>query len=80
MLETMVEEELITKAQRFYDEHLKASLEPRHNGEFVAIDPERELYAVAKDALDACETLRRQNEGGWQLLLRVGYPWTFDLS
>lgn len=71
-------EELVAEAQRFYDARLKATLEPERNGEFVAIDPEAGLFAVATDMDVARHDLKAQGSTGWQVLLRVGYPWTFE--
>ena len=35
-------DELVESGQRLYDERLRAILEPEHEGEFVAIEPESE--------------------------------------
>jgi predicted dithiol-disulfide oxidoreductase (DUF899 family) len=64
---------------RFYEEKLKAILEPEQNGQFVAIDGEAELYAVAKTPIEAHDALKAQGSMGWQLLLQVGSDAAFDL-
>jgi hypothetical protein len=72
-------EELIAAAQRYYDEHLKAELEPEHTGELIAVDPERRLYALSQDASEAFARLRALGSAGPQVLLRVGCASTFQM-
>jgi hypothetical protein len=45
--------ELTTLAVKFYEEHLKAVLEPEHIGEFVAIEPYSGRYFVHKNHTQA---------------------------
>ena len=78
-MRSAIDEELGNKARRFYDEHLKAQLEPARNGEFVAIDPEAGLWAVGKDPIALHHELVAQGSGGLEILLRVGYESTYDM-
>lgn len=78
MSRTKSDAELVAEAQAFYDARLKRELEPHRNGEFVAIDPEREEYAVAENPLDADEALRARGCRPPWVLLRVGYAATYE--
>lgn len=49
----MMKSKVVIEGQKFYDEHLKAILEPNHNGEFVSIEPESGQYFVGKTAIEA---------------------------
>jgi hypothetical protein len=40
-------DELVESGQRFYDEHLRQSLEPEHTGRYVAIEPDSGRYFLA---------------------------------
>ena len=40
-------DELVTRGKKFYEEKLKASLEPAQNGKFAALEPDSEQYFVA---------------------------------
>jgi hypothetical protein len=44
-----IKDDLVTLGKKFYEENLKAKLEPEHNGEFVAIEPYLGKYVVDKD-------------------------------
>jgi hypothetical protein len=70
---------LVERGQRFYAEHLRDLLEPEHNGEFVAIDPDTELYAVGTDPTALFDDLDARGSTSPKALLRVGYDWTFDM-
>lgn len=70
---------LMERAQEYYAEHLREVLEPEHNGEFVAIDLDRGLYAVGRDPLTLFDDLDQRGSTSLKALLRVGYDWTFDM-
>lgn len=66
-------EDLTESGQRLYDERLKALLEPEHEGEFVAIDPETERYFLGPTGLAALRAGRKELPGNLFYLLRVGH-------
>lgn len=66
-------DELVERGQRFYDEHLRARLEPEHNGRFVAIDPTTENYFLADKAIDALLAGRKALPDTIFFLARVGH-------
>lgn len=66
-------DELAEGGQRLYDERLRALLEPQHEGEFVAIDPETERYFLGPTGLAALRAGRKELPGKLFYLLRVGH-------
>jgi hypothetical protein len=64
---------LVERGQRFYDEHLRAQLEPQHDGRFVAIDPATENYFLADKAIDALLAGRKALPDTIFFLVRVGH-------
>jgi len=73
------DEELAAAAQGFYEQELKALLEPSHMGEYVAIDAEARLFGVSSDPVAAFENLSAQGARSKPVLLRVGSAWTFQM-
>jgi hypothetical protein len=64
---------LVESGQRFYNEQLRAVLEPKHNGEFVAIDPETGRYFLGATGLAALRGGRNALPDKLFYLLRVGH-------
>jgi hypothetical protein len=65
-------DDLSEQGQRFYDEHLRDLLEPKHSGEFVAIEPDTESYFLGSTGLAALHAGREALPGKLFYLLRVG--------
>lgn len=65
-------DDLAESGQRLYDERLRALLEPEHEGEFVAIEPESERYFLGQTGLAALRAGRREMPEKLFYLLRVG--------
>lgn len=80
-MDTGVDEDriLVERGQRFYAEHLRELLEPERHGELVAIDPDAGLYAVGTDPTALFDELDARGSTSPKALLRVGYPWTFQM-
>jgi hypothetical protein len=66
-------DDLADSGQRLYDERLRTQLEPEHEGEFVAIEPETERYFLGPTGLAALRAGRRELPDKLFYLLRVGY-------
>ena len=71
---------LADNGQRLYDERLKAVLEPEHEGEFVAIEPESERYFLGQTGLSALRAGRRELPDKLFYLLRVGSDAAYHLG
>jgi hypothetical protein len=78
-LDAEAKEHLVQAVKQYYDERLKAQLEPARKGEFVAIDLAAGLHSVGADPIDLYDDLIARGSNGPRVLLRVGYDWTFDM-
>ncbi len=63
---------LAESGQRLYDEQLHAQLEPEHNHQFVAIEPETGRYFLGETGLAALSAGRAALPDKLFYLLRVG--------
>jgi hypothetical protein len=59
--------------KKYYDEHLKAILEPEHNGEFVTIDYETGQYFLGKTDGEALHKGREVMPNKVLYLARIGF-------
>jgi len=69
-------ERFVERAKQTYNEKLAAQLEPEHNGEIVAIDPESGDYFLGKDEVKAADNARAAGHEGPFYFLRVGSDYT----
>lgn len=74
MEQVHIEESLVERGREFYEQHLKALLEPKNNGQFLAIEPDSGQYFIGPNStqvtLDAVAAL----PGKQFFLLRIGLP------
>jgi hypothetical protein len=63
---------LVEDGQAFYETHLKTTLEPRHAGEFVAIEPSAARYFLGQTATAALAAARNAMPESQFFLTRVG--------
>lgn len=77
---TETTDELAESGQRFYDERLRSLLEPEHEGEFVAIEPETERYFLGQTGLAALRAGRQELPNKLFYLLRVGQTAAYHLG
>jgi hypothetical protein len=73
-------DELIESGQRFYDEHLRQSLEPEHAGRYVAIEPASGRYFLADTGTEALVNARQALPESLFYLARVGHTAADTLS
>jgi len=64
---------LAERGQRLYDERLRDKLEPEHNNQFVAIEPEAGRYFLGETGLAALHAGRAALPDKLFYLLRVGH-------
>ena len=57
-------ERFIERAKRTYSESLAAQLEPEHNGEIVAIEPESGAYFLGEDEIEAADNAQAAGHEG----------------
>ena len=65
--------ELIERAERLYEERLKAKLEPAHLHEFVAIEPESGNYFLGPTLSEASAACRAVHPDRRAHIMRVGH-------
>jgi len=65
--------ELVARGEAYYDEHLRASVEPQHTGKFLALDVESGDYEVDEDELAAIHRARARHPESLFYVMRVGF-------
>jgi hypothetical protein len=75
-----VNDDLVALGKKFYEEKLKAKLEPEHNGEFVAIEPYLGKYTVDKDEMRVILKAKKEMPDKIFCLLRVGFEFTHKIG
>jgi len=71
----------VTKlGKKFYEENLKAILEPEHNGEFVAIEPYMGKYVVDEDEVQVMLKARAEMPESKFYFGRIGYEYTHKIG
>jgi hypothetical protein len=66
--------ELRRRAEAFYEQHLKASLEANHLHEFVAIEPGSGAYYLGATLSEAAAAARKADPSHRYFVIRVGHP------
>ena len=62
------------RGREYYDQHLRARLEPEHKGEYLFLDVETGEYEMDRDQLAAMARAREKHPETIFFILRVGYP------
>lgn len=65
---------LTAKGKEIYNEKLKDVLEPKHNGEIVAIEVESEDYFLGDSVAEAAEKAKRKYPDRLFHFIKVGHP------
>jgi hypothetical protein len=75
-----VKDDLVSLGKKFYEERLKAILEPEHNGEFVAIEPYLGRYVVDKDITQATLKALKEMPDSKFYFVRIGYQFVHKIG
>ena len=75
-----VKSDLVALGKKFYDENLKAKLEPEHNGEFLAIEPYSGKYFVDKDEVKVMLKARAEMPDSIFYFGRIGYEYAHKIG
>ena len=75
-----VKDDLVTLGKKFYEEKLKAILEPAHNGEFVAIEPFLGKYVVDKDNTQVALRALEEMPNSKFYFIRIGYKYAHKIG
>jgi hypothetical protein len=73
-------DDLAERGRRYYDEHLRAQLEPEHNGRFCAIEPESGAYFLGRTGLEALRAGHEALPGKRLCLMRVGHKFAYRVG
>ena len=65
--------EIARRGQEYYDQHLRAKLEPEHTGKFLVLDVETGDYEMDESEVAASERARAKHPDSLFYILRVGY-------
>ena len=72
--------ELSTLGMKFYEENLKVILEPKHNNEFVAIEPYSGKYFVDEDSTKVALKALAELPGQKFFFVRLGYKYAHKIG
>ena len=72
--------ELTTLGGKFYEEKLKAVLEPQYNGEFVAIEPYSKKYFIDKDSTQVTLKALKEVPNKKFYFARIGYQYAHKIG
>ena len=75
-----VKDNLVALGKKFYEEKLKAILEPEHNGEFVAIEPYLGKYVVDKNRTQVMLKAMQEMPKSKFYFKRVGFEFTYKIG
>jgi len=73
-------DEQMRRADALYQDKLKAILEPQHNNEFIAIEPNSGEYAVASSTGNAMRAMHSRFPTQPLLLKKIGPEPEYDLA
>jgi hypothetical protein len=71
---------VVEEGERFYTAHLRALLEPKHMGKFVAIEPQTGRYFIGKNGSEALTSARNAMPESVFYLKRVGFDFTHKIG
>ncbi|HYX29705.1 MAG TPA: hypothetical protein VE863_14155 [Pyrinomonadaceae bacterium] len=72
-IDVPVEDDLVRRGQRIYDQELRQILEPTQRGRFLAIEPETGRYFLGDNGTAALIEARKAMPGQLFYLARIGY-------
>ena len=75
-----VKDDLVALGKKFYEEKLKAILEPEHNGEYIAIEPYSEMYFVDKNSTQVALKALAEMPGKKFYFARIGYQYAYKIG
>lgn len=72
-------EEITSRGQTLYDEQIRASVEPQHDGRFLVLDIDTGEYEIADVAVDAIGRMKARHADPALFILRIGRPAAYAL-
>jgi hypothetical protein len=77
---TPEDREFIQRAERLYEDRLKAKLETSHNGDYLVIEPESGDYFLGHTLREAKVLARVAHPGRMTHVMRVGYAAAYHIG
>ena len=75
-----VRDAVIERGDQIYEEQLKAFLEPKHTGRFVAVEPESGRYFLGDTGTEALLSAHEAMPESHFYLKRIGFDYTHKLG
>lgn len=73
-------EEVATRGEGLYEQHIRSQVEADHQGEFVVVDIETGEYEIDKDDLAATKRALAKRPEAVLYGVRIGYPTAYRLG
>lgn len=73
-------EEVATRGEKIYEEHIRTKVEAEHKGEFLVVDIETGAYEIDRDDLAATKRAMAKRPEAVLYGLRIGYPTAYQLG
>ena len=68
----LTKDEIARRGREIYERHIRADVEPDHDGEFLVVDVATGDYAIGEDDEEVFEQAEAKNPEGLFYLMRVG--------
>ena len=73
-------EEVVSRGEEIYDQHIRPKVEAGNKGKFVVIDIETGEYEVDEDDLQATKRALAKRPEAVLYGVRIGYPTAYNLG
>lgn len=71
---------IMANAKKIYESKLKASLEEKHRGEHVAIEPVSETYLLGRTFIEAALAAKQAHPDRKSFVIRIGHDAAFHIG
>ena len=72
--------EVAARGEAIYAQHIRANVEPQHQGKFLVLDIETGSYEIDEDDLAATKRALARRPGAVLYVLRIGYPTAYRIG
>lgn len=70
----MTSAEIVSRAEALYENRIRAQVEARNRGRYIAIDVDSGDYEIGEDRLTLSKLLRAKKPDALISILRIGFP------
>jgi hypothetical protein len=64
--------EICARGRAYYEDRLRATLEPEHRGQFLILDIETGEYAITNDYVHSLLEQQKKHDGRIQYVMQIG--------